>query len=641
MIRILEDRVVNKIAAGEVVERPASVIKELVENAIDAGATDLRVELKGGGRNLIRVTDNGCGMNRADATLCLERHATSKIRDDKDLFRIATLGFRGEAIPSIASVSRFELVTRPADQPVGTRITVEGGRLVDIADAGCPAGTRITARSLFFNIPVRRKFLRTVATEQSHCLEAVVRQTLIRPELDVEVTHEGQKVIRAAIVSDLAARAADLLGEHGAALVPVRFSQGELAVEGLVSPVGVHRGTAQGSSYLYVNGRFVRDPVLRKAINEAYRGIVPKGRYPTVVLQITVPPNHVDVNVHPAKTEVRFRHARDLSRVLSSGVREALQRHGIKQPVPIESRYQPAGAAHPAASAGTQGALNLQPPPASAPPHVGGGGGGFGISPRTPPGPGGFTFGQRPTLSAPAAPASGQTFQRMRPGAPMPQGMPLPQAPAVPMSDAGEGARRDLLPVARFCDLRVIGQLGLTYILCEGNGELVIIDQHAAHERITLYQLMMREQSSNLGGAQRLLTPQVVEMTPSRALALAPHTDILDRYGLEVEPFGGDSFVVKQVPESLLGADLQRLIEDVADDLIGGGDGEPARDLIEKMLATMACHNSIRAGQRLTTYEMREMLSALDQVDFSVCAHGRPVSIRVTPAELERRFHRS
>ena len=195
--------------------------------------------------------------------------------------------------------------------------------------------------------------------------------------------------------------------------------------------------------------------------------------------------------------------------------------------------------------------------------------------------------------------------------------------------------------MGRFTDLRVIGQLGLTYILCEGAGELVIIDQHAAHERITLYRLMLREQSRNLGGGQRLLTPQVIELTPSRALALTPHTEVLERYGLEVEPFGGASFVVKQVPESLMGADLQRLIEDVADDLATGGDGEPARELIEKLLATMACHNSIRAGQRLNSYEMRELLSSLDQVDFSVCAHGRPVSIRVTPAELERRFHRS
>jgi len=620
MIRILEDRVVNKIAAGEVVERPASVIKELVENSIDAGATDIRVELKGGGRNLIRVTDNGSGMDRDDATLCLERHATSKIRSDADLFKITTLGFRGEAIPSIAAVSRFELLTRPKDQPVGTRVTVEGGRLVNIIDAGCPAGTRITARSIFFNIPARRKFLRTVATELSHCLEAVVREVLIRPDLDVEVTHNNQKVIRAPIVSDIASRAADLLGGHGAALVPVMFDQGELTVEGLVSPVGVHKGSPQGSSYMYVNGRYVRDPVLRKAINEAYRGIVPKGRYPTVVLKIQIPPGHVDVNVHPAKTEVRFRHARDLSRILASGVRDALQRHGIKQPVPIESRYQ-AAAPSPAVD---QQALSLQlPPPLASEPTA-----------APPAAPTSFNIGQRPQLanfSAPSAVAPVPTAFPPRPVGPPMQPVPQPRA---------LGVERSLLPVQKFTDLRVVGQLGLTYVLCEGAGELVIIDQHAAHERITLHKLLLSERES-LGGGQRMLTPQVIELTPARALALAPHTEVLSRYGLEVEPFGGEAFVIKQVPESLMSADLQRLVEDVADDLAGGGTGEPARDLIEKILATMACHNSIRAGQKLSTFEMRELLSQLDQVDFSVCAHGRPVSIRVSPAELERRFHRS
>lgn len=635
MIRILSDATVNKIAAGEVVERPASVVKELVENAIDAGASDLRVELKGGGRSLIRIIDNGCGMSRADATLCLERHATSKIRSDEDLFKIATLGFRGEAIPSIASVSRFELLTRPAADPVGTRVMVEGGRLVDIQDAGCPSGTTITIRSLFYNIPARRKFLRTVATELSHCLEAVVRQALIRPDLDIEVTHDGQKSIRAPVVSDLAGRAADLLGAHGAALVPVSFKQGELSVEGLLSPVGVHKASAQGSSYLYVNGRYVRDIVVRRAITEAYRGIVPKGRYPTVVLKIQVPPGHVDVNVHPAKTEVRFRYAKDLSRILSQGLRTQLQRHGIKQPVPNESRYQPVGSA-PATS--HQAPLSLSTPP----PMVA-------SAPSPPP----FALGSRPTLQAPplsafssadgsmatqhvgSAPA-GVAPGSISPAPPIGTRSPL----AAPLTEPSGGVGRNLLPVARFSDLRVVGQLGLTYVLCEGAGELVIIDQHAAHERITLYALMSNERAQ-LGGGQLLLTPQVVELTPARAAALSGRTQVLSRYGLEIEPFGGAAMVIKQVPESLMDSDLQRLVEDVADDLAGGGDGEPARDLIEKILATMACHNSIRAGRTLSIYEMRQLLSALDQVDFSVCAHGRPVSIRVTPAELERRFHRA
>ena len=595
MIRVLEDRVVNKIAAGEVVERPASVVKELVENALDAGARVVRVTLRSGGRNLIQVADDGAGMDRADATLCIERHATSKIRSDEDLFAIGTLGFRGEAIPSIAAVSRFELITRRHDAPAATRVVLEGGRLVTVEEAGAPVGTQVTARSLFFNVPVRRKFLRTVATELGHCLEAVTRQALIRPELDIAVTHDGQTPLRAPVVSDLAARAADLLGPHGRALMPVAFQSGGLAVEGLVSPVGVHRASARGSTYLYVNGRFVADPLLRRAVREAYRGIVPKGRHPTVVLSLQVPPDHVDVNVHPSKTEVRFQHGRALAGALSRGIRDGLERHGIQQPVRLPPRPR-------APTAGPEpGQLAFTPhadPPSAGPPRAAQG-------------------APRPWVPAP------------------PAFLPPPPTP----SRLAEGDRR-LLPVPRFADLRVLGQLARTYLLCEGAGELVIIDQHAAHERVTLHRLQQARRE-RLGGGQRLLTPALVELTAARAAALAPHAPLLARYGLEVEPFGGDSVVVKQVPEALTGADPQRLLEDVADDLAQGGDGRPADALVEHLLNTMACHTSVRAGQTLSPYEMRELLRSLDQVDFEVCAHGRPVSIRISPAELERRFHRS
>ncbi len=597
MIRVLEDRVVNKIAAGEVVERPASAVKELVENAIDAGASDVRVELRSGGRNLIVVSDDGCGMDRTDATLCLERHATSKIRSDADLFSVTTLGFRGEAVPSIAAVSRFELVTRRAEEDVGTRIVVEGGRLVTVEDAGAAAGTRISVRNLFFNVPVRRKFLRTVPTELGHSLEAVTRQALIRPDLDVEVSHDGRTALRGPRTDDRARRAADLLGPHGRALVPADFARGELEVEALVSPVGVHRGSPHGSTYLYVNGRYVQDPQLRRAVREAYRGIVPKGRFPTLVLEVRLPPEHVDVNVHPAKTEVRFQHGRQPVQAVADGLREALTSHGIKLPVerpppsPILETPRPAA----------QPTLPLREPEPV-------------VTADRPP----------PPLAA-------------RPAVPLP---PRPEPPPRADARAPSGATRDLLPVPRFQDLRVLGQLDRTYVLCEGAGELVIIDQHAAHERVTL-QRLMRDAAEHLGAGQRLLTPPLVELSPARARALEPNLDVLARYGLEVEPFGGATFVVKQLPGALAGADVAPLIADVADDLAEGGDGAPLRDRIEHLLSTMACHTSVRAGQTLSPYEMRELLRALDQVDFSVCAHGRPVSIRISPAELERRFHRA
>lgn len=596
MIRVLEDRVVNKIAAGEVVERPASALKELVENALDAGATDLRVELKSGGRQLIVVTDDGHGMDRTDATLCLERHATSKIRTDADLFEVATLGFRGEAVPSIAAVSRFELLTRRAEDAVATRVRIEGGRLIGVEDAASPPGTQVTVRNLFFNVPVRRKFLRTVPTELGHCLEAVTRQSLIRPHLDVEVRHDGRVSIRAPRVEDRAQRAADLLGPHGRALVPAAFERGDLTVQALVSPVGVHKGSAQGATYLYVNGRFVQDPQLRRAVREAYRGIVPKGRFPTLVLEVSLPPDHVDVNVHPAKTEVRFRHGRALVQAVADGVRQALEAHGIQRPVAEPGRasvpQQPAD--------GAQSELPLRSEPPAMPPD----------SPRT--------LGALPLQDRP----------------------PPPWIAPASAASPSRGDDRGLLPVPRFQDLRVLGQLDRTYVLCEGRGELVIIDQHAAHERVTLHRLKQAEREQ-LGGGQRLLTPSVVELTPARARGLEPHVGVLARYGLEVEPFGGDSFVVKQVPAALAGADIPSLVADVADDLADGGDGGPLRDRVEHVLATMACHTSIRAGQVLSAYEMRELLRALDAVDFGVCAHGRPVSIRISPGELERRFHRA
>lgn len=614
MIRVLEDRVINKIAAGEVVERPASVIKELVENAIDAGADVIKVEIKGGGRTLIRVTDNGSGMDRQDATLCLERHATSKIRTDADLFSVNTLGFRGEAMPSIAAVGRFELRTRKQGEDVGTKVTVEGGRLVDLCDVGCPEGTDIVLRSIFFNIPARRKFLRTAATELSHCLEAVTRQMLCHPEIDIEVVHDGRTVLRGPASTSGAERASNLLGPHGRALVEVHHEEGPLAVDALISPVGVHRASGRGATYLYVNGRYVNDHVLRRAVREAYRGLVPKGRHPTVVVKVALPPAHVDVNVHPAKTEVRFQFANDLTQAVGEGLRKGLEEHGIKKPVAVESRYRPE--------------FNTPEPPQATLPLRSPGGG---IERHTAP------------LPTPVRPVSGlvansrQSENQALESAVVPMGALIPNG--LP-TEGREADDRDLLPVKRFADLKVLGQLANTYILCEAKGELVVVDQHAAHERVMLHQLM-KDPERHLGTGKRFLSPPIVELSAARAAALSSHVEGLSKYGFEFEPFGGNSFAIKQVPAALGHTPLNRLIEDVADDIAEGGSGRPVDDVVEHVLATMACHSAIRAGQSLSTYEMRALLTATDRVDFSVCAHGRPVSIRISAAELERRFHRS
>ena len=597
-IRILEDHLVNKIAAGEVVERPASVVKELVENSLDSGAGRIEVRLESGGRKLIEIVDDGHGMDRQDVLMCIERHGTSKIRSEDDLFAVSTLGFRGEAIPSIASVSRMQIASRCADDEVGTLVALNAGKLRPPEPVACPVGTRISVKNLFFNLPVRRKFLRTVQTELGHCLEAVVREALIRPDVDWTVTHDGRVLVRAPKVETRAARAVDLLKGHGAALVPVEFSSGALEVEALISPVGVHKASAKGSQYLYVNGRFVRDATLQRAIRDAYRAIAPKGRYPVVVLEARVPAEDVDVNMHPTKTEVRFRFQRDLFSVVSEGLRDGLQAHGIQKPVASERRYQPRSTQPMRVSE----PLPLRERASSLPPAHGG--------------------GQRPEARGPE---------------------PLPEASAAVPPASGlqpPAPEGKLLAVPRFQDLRVIGQFSDTYILCEGGGELVIVDQHAAHERVTLYRYQ-QQRAERLGSAQRLLTPLIVELPPGRAQALSEELDALREIQLEIEDYGGGSFAVLAVPPGLNDKDVPGVLTDVADDLAHGGRGLQGRDLGDHVLATMACHNSIRANHRLSLYEMRELLKALDAVDFSVCAHGRPVVIRLGHSELELRFHRA
>ena len=608
-IRILEDRLINQIAAGEVIERPAAALKELVENSLDAGATRIHVQLEAGGRKLIRVVDNGRGMDDADALMCLERHGTSKIRGEEDLFRVASLGFRGEALPSIASVSRFELLTRPAGKREGQRVVVDGGKLRLREPAGCPEGTQISVRSLFYNVPVRRKFLRTVPTELGHCAEAIISQALIRPEVDWTLEHNGQVLVRAPAAESRQARAAELLKGHGRALFPVNFRAGDLEVEALISPVGVHQGAARGSMYLFVNGRYVRDALVRSAVREAYRHIVPKGRYPVVVLEVRVPPEEVDVNIHPSKTEVRFRNGRDMVRAVSQGLRDGLEAHGIRRPVrDIQADRRPGVPSSWEPAPVRQESLELAPGP-SAPSEW-----------DTPP-------ASIPVLNQPStfSPTEAREVASFSNG-----------EESVPLATT-EG---ELLPVPRFQDLKVIGQLLKTYLLCEGGNELILIDQHAAHERVMLHHLM-KNAREHLGGAQRLLNAAVVDLPLHKAKVLEDNLSVLQELQFEVEPYGGGAFAVRGVPPLLAKVDVETLLHDVADSLVAGQRGTAGRDIQEHVMATMACHNSVRAHQRLNEFEMRKLLEALDEVDFSVCAHGRPVAIRVSESELERRFHRA
>jgi DNA mismatch repair protein MutL len=636
-VRILEDHVVNRIAAGEVVERPASVVKELVENAIDAGPSDLRVELEAGGKRLVRVTDDGCGMSRQDAMLCIERHATSKIRSDDDLLRVSTMGFRGEALPSIASVSRFQLVTRRREDEEGTRVVIEGGKLIAIEACGCAPGTEVTVRDLFHRVPARRGFMRTTQTEYGHCVEAITRVAMVRPDIDFSLVHNDRETLRAPAGGGLPRRVASLLGPYGEALRSVRFTRGELKVSGLVSPVGVHRQTAASGMYLYVNDRFVRDPVLRKAVLQAYQGLVPAGRYPVVVLRLELPPEQVDMNVHPTKVEVRFRSPRDVGSAVTHGLREGLREHGLytretapKPAAPTPAPPPPRQAPLPMRSELRFPSVRRPEPPPALPAGL--------DEPPDAPEPESTTPEPPPPRAPSAAPAPRAALLPAPSAAPAP--LPSPPLPAPLPPTAQEPALHPLLPVPSFSDLEVIGQLATSYVLCQGAGELVVIDQHAAHERVTLERLQRVHREAR-PVSQTLLAPVRVSLPPGRAAALEPHLELLRSVGLEVHPEGDEDLSVRAVPPALGNVDVVRLVRDMADDLADEGSGRPLRELVDRVLSSMACHGSVRAHQRLSLYEMRALLKSLDRVDFSVCAHGRPVAIRVGQRELETRFHRS
>jgi DNA mismatch repair protein MutL len=511
-IRILEDHLVNQIAAGEVVERPSSVVKELVENALDAGATRVDVDLRAGGRELIRIQDNGSGMDPDDVLMCIERHGTSKIRGEEDLGRVHTLGFRGEALPSIASVARVEIISRPTQAEAGFKVVVEGGRMRKPEPTGAPAGTRITVRNLFFNIPVRRGFLRTVPTELGHCIEAVLREAMVRPSIGFKVEHEGRVVLKAPRVETRAERAKDLLKSHGDQLFEVNFTSGTLTVEGLLSPVGVHKASASGAMHLYVNGRYVRDPTLRRAVNQAYRNLVPRGRYPVVVLEVRLPVEDVDVNIHPAKTEVRFRFGQELYEAVSEGLRLALDRQGLQSTKPFIKRAPVVG----------QEALGFAKPEPDLASPAG-------------------VMGQ--SLAEPKAEWGGEAVAKSyaptpSPSTPPPQPLPVEQ------------------PVHR--GLRAMCMLSGGRFLCEDDEDALIFSLASVQSA-----LMVDKLRSGALTPRPLLTPTLVDLPQAAARALLARLPEMPSY-LRIEDYGEGSFAVMALPPAVARGDLEALLRGIA-----------------------------------------------------------------------------
>ncbi len=609
-IKILPEILSNKIAAGEVVERPASVVKELVENALDAGSTRVVVEVEKGGRSLIRVSDNGAGMGHDDALLSLERYATSKIFKDQDLFSINTLGFRGEALPSIAAVSRFNLTTRAASADSGTEIVVEGGKIKDVSEVGAPVGTMITVRQLFFNTPARRKFLKTMGTEMGHIADMVARIALGNPAVQLRLTHNDKIVKNWSAAAEKFDRAVDVLGNDlKTSLHAIDFQNEGTIISGWISSPRASRRTSRGI-YIYVNGRFVRDRIIQHALFEGYSQRLVKGQFPVAAVFINVPYDAVDVNVHPTKNEVRFARQRDVHEAVRRAVAQTL--YEVDRPGWGNAR-----------SSGHE------------------------------------EFRQQGRVSETIPPS----FSNLKSEIPNPQSKdpqpatrtsyPATGSPSFsnPKSEISNPQSKDSYPATRnsqtaiwqkkrFGDMRIIGQLHNTYIVCESEEGLILIDQHAAHERI-LFEMFSARSADRRQAVQRLLMPETIELGFREAGVLAKILPDLKELGLEIEPFGGNTFVVKAVPVLLAEREVKPLIIEIVEKIVEVGSAPGLAEVLDKCRMIMACHGAIRANQALSETQIKGLLSQLDGCrNPSHCPHGRPTWIHWEIRSLEKSFKR-
>ncbi len=591
-IRVLPEVLSNKIAAGEVVERPASVVKELVENAIDAESSRITVEVGQGGRSLIRVSDNGCGMNRDDALLAIERYATSKIYEDPDLYAISTLGFRGEALPSIAAVSKLELITREQQEEAGTRIYVEGGRIKQVEQAGAPPGTLVAAGQLFFNTPARRKFLKTVNTEMGHIADAVSAIALAWENIQFRLFHNERGIKNWAAAESSFDRIVDVLGpELRYSLYPVAAEGQGFAVSGWVSDPEVTRSTAQ-KLYIYINGRFIRDRGITYALLDGYKGRLMKGRFPMGALFLQIPPEEVDVNVHPTKHEVRFARQKEVYELVRAAVAAAFSR----------PRQNSAHVAPPASEVRETPGLWQEPAP-------------------------------QPNKPAPR-PEDAAVFSRTPPARPSPEPKGGPEPP--PQSSQPLLRERPC-----FRSMRIIGQFRNTYIICETENALCLIDQHAAHERIVYEKLVNQRNQANIHPVQTLAVPETIELNYREGAAIHELIPELESIGITLEPFGGNTFVVKSLPAVLADKSAVPLVTELAETAAEAGYTPGVEEGIHACLTVMACHGAIRANQALSGEEIRALLEQLDQCDNPYnCPHGRPTLVQWPLNSLEKRFHR-
>jgi DNA mismatch repair protein MutL len=685
-IRVLSDQVANQIAAGEVVDRPASVVKELLENAIDAGATRIRVEVEAGGRKLIRVSDDGCGMNRDDALLAFERHATSKLRTAEDLLSIATLGFRGEALPSIASVARVTLDTASRESTAaepGTRIEIAGGKILHVDDAALPHGTTISVADLFFNTPARRKFLRAESTELSHVTALVTHYALAHPDKHFDLVSASHTLVSAPPVSRTAERIYQVFGRDTlAALLPVAAElplervglpepppwkrdpeeaprePGHLRLSGYYSKPELQK-LNRNSIYIFINKRLVRDRLLMHAITEAYRNVIPPTSFPVALLFLELPAGEVDVNVHPAKTEVRFRQ----QQVIHDFVRDSLRTALIKA--------RPAAGFLAALDSAPSASPSLMPPAASPLP---GSPDGTGLPDSE---PAGYQAASADAETFRLTPAQGTSVPGKLPFSPgfgtnalgsrqgwaeaaaallQPAGLPavlgcspnsgLAEAYAAspPLAAAQVEAQQAADTLNHLGALRALGQLRESFILASGEDGLWIIDQHVAHERV-LFEKILRERTVEKVQRQRLLMPLLVELKPCQMVVFAQIAEELEHNGFEVEPFGPQTLAVKAAPVGLEGAALERMLTEVIEQSSAESQQVEANEnlnvLRSRIAASIACHAAIKVNTPLDPTRMEWLLLELAKTEHPTsCPHGRPIALLYSWIEIQRAFHR-
>lgn len=594
VIQLLPDQVINKIAAGEVVERPASVMKELFENALDAGAVQVDVEVVHGGRQLIAVTDNGCGMGRDQALLSIERHATSKIRTEADIENIHTLGFRGEALAAISSVSRFTLITRPEEALAGTEIQIAGGKMLSVEDIGCPVGTRIEIRNLFFNVPARRKFLRAEQTELSHIRQLFLVHALAHPSIGMSLKVDERMLYNLPMSGTMEDRVSELYG-HGffEQLLPIDHTESDYTMTGYAGLPQTGRKDRQ-DQYIFVNGRPAAAPVVYHALNEAYHALIAKGRYPAIFLFIELDASLVDVNVHPTKKEVRFRQPNALRDAIVAAMNKALA-------MPKEIGQVQFNDAEPI----------VLPSPKPVRPAF-------------------ETQKQMEELLVRPA----LVEQRIsNPG----QGMPAANSPAVQSPAPKASATAPRSPWG-WC--RIIGQIGDNYVVLETEDGYVLMEPRAAHERV-LFEKFMRAARAHTVQKQGLLAPETVDLLPADAMIVRGHLDLLQELGFGVSEFGGDTFIVDALPVYVQDGPAEALLVEIARELEKAGKQHGARELVQERIAQAACQTAVRTKDQLSETALQKLVSDLARTDMPYTSpRGRPTLIYTSFKELDRKFSR-